>query len=101
MTRSNPFPLPETHPKATANDVRDLSRTEKKGGKSDPWVRFLMKECVHMIVKESCGCGRLQTIYLKLQNNKGRAHDELFVDAPGVLAALRRAAAAIHGAGSW
>ncbi len=30
------FPLPETHPKATANDGRGLSCVEKKGGKIDP-----------------------------------------------------------------
>src|SRR5947208_5493917 len=33
-TRNTPFPLPETHLKATANDGRGLSCVEKKGGKS-------------------------------------------------------------------
>src|SRR6266571_4464515 len=32
MMKSNTFPLPETHPKATANDGRGLSCVEKKGG---------------------------------------------------------------------
>jgi hypothetical protein len=32
----NTFPLPETHPKATANDGRGLSCVEKKEGKIDP-----------------------------------------------------------------
>ena len=36
MMKSNTFPLPETHPKATANDGRGLSCVEKKGGKIDP-----------------------------------------------------------------
>src|SRR5712691_7049672 len=31
-TRNTPFPLPETHLKATANDGRGLSCVEKKGG---------------------------------------------------------------------
>jgi hypothetical protein len=35
-TKNTPFPLPETHMKATANDVRDLSCVEKKGKESNP-----------------------------------------------------------------
>ena len=45
MTKQTPFPLPETYTKATGNDVEDLPCAEKKGGKSDPRVRFLEKEC--------------------------------------------------------
>jgi len=30
--KNTPFPLPETHTKATANEVRDLSCAEMKGG---------------------------------------------------------------------
>src|SRR6266699_3544190 len=36
MMKSNTFPLPETHPKATANDGRGLSCVEKKGGENRP-----------------------------------------------------------------
>src|SRR6266567_3967544 len=37
MMKSNTFPLPETHPKAPANDGRGLSCVEKKGGNSTPF----------------------------------------------------------------
>ncbi len=43
MTKQTPFPLPETYTNATANEGRDRSCAEKKGGKSDPSVRFLVK----------------------------------------------------------
>src|ERR1700694_4732104 len=39
---NTPFPLPETHPKAAGTNVRDLHAGETRGGKSDPWVRFLV-----------------------------------------------------------
>ena len=45
-TKSHPFPLPKTHTKATGDDGGDFRCAEKKGGKSDPRVRFLVKECV-------------------------------------------------------
>ena len=35
-TKNTPFSLPETDTKATANEVRDLSWAEKKGGKIRP-----------------------------------------------------------------
>jgi len=44
-TKSHPFPLPKTHTKATGDDGGDFQCAEKKGGKSDPRVRFLVKEC--------------------------------------------------------
>src|SRR5260370_33567230 len=43
MTKINPFPLSETDTKATGNEVRDLPCEERKGGKSDQRVRFLVK----------------------------------------------------------
>lgn len=42
------FLLPETHTKAPGNHVLDFPCEEKKG-KSDPWVRFLVKECACFI----------------------------------------------------
>jgi hypothetical protein len=48
-TKSHPFPLPKTHTKATGDDGGDFRCAEKKGGKSDPRVRFLVKECAEQV----------------------------------------------------
>jgi len=43
MTKSYPFLLPKTQTKATGDDGWDFRCAEKKGGKSDPRVRLLVK----------------------------------------------------------
>jgi hypothetical protein len=43
--KSNSYPSPETHTKATGNDARDLPCAEKKVEKSDQHVRCLVKYC--------------------------------------------------------
>jgi hypothetical protein len=45
-TKYHPFLLPKKHTEAAGNDGWDFQYAEKKGGKSDPRVRFLVKECV-------------------------------------------------------